>query len=78
VDGTAFAGDAHEHKCRRDIGVENHPDLDQFLRIEQGQGIVKMGYSRDNMSLQGRVSDDDAIVIPAGTGTILSIQVTYR
>jgi mannose-6-phosphate isomerase-like protein (cupin superfamily) len=34
-----------------DIGVEIHPELDQFLRIEQGQGIVQMGYSRDNMNL---------------------------
>jgi mannose-6-phosphate isomerase-like protein (cupin superfamily) len=50
-----------------DIGVEIHPELDQFLRIEQGQGIVQMGYSRDNMNLQGRVSEDDAIIIPAGT-----------
>ena len=50
-----------------DIGVENHPNLDQFLRIEQGKGIVKMGYNRDNLNLQAGVSDDDAIIIPAGT-----------
>jgi mannose-6-phosphate isomerase-like protein (cupin superfamily) len=50
-----------------DIGVENHPELDQFLRIEQGQGLIRMGYSRDNMNLQARISDDDAIIVPAGT-----------
>lgn len=50
-----------------DIGAEIHPNLDQFLRIEQGQGITKMGSSRDNMNLQASVSDDDAIMIPAGT-----------
>lgn len=50
-----------------DIGAEIHPNLDQFLRIEQGQGITKMGLSRDNMNLQANVSDDDAIMIPAGT-----------
>lgn len=50
-----------------DIGAEIHPYLDQFLRIEQGQGITKIGYSRDNMNLQASVSDDDAIMIPAGT-----------
>jgi mannose-6-phosphate isomerase-like protein (cupin superfamily) len=50
-----------------DIGVEIHPDVDQFLRIEQGQGLVKMGYSRDNMNLQANVSDSDAIIVPAGT-----------
>ncbi|HBD86020.1 MAG TPA: cupin domain-containing protein, partial [Clostridiales bacterium] len=31
-----------------DIGLENHPDNDQFLRIEQGRGLVKMGESKDN------------------------------
>ncbi len=50
-----------------DIGAEIHPELDQFLRIEQGQGLVQMGYTRDNMNLQARVSDDDAIIVPAGT-----------
>lgn len=50
-----------------EIGVENHPNLDQFIRIEQGQGLVKMGYSRDAMNAQSSVSDNDAIIIPAGT-----------
>ena len=49
-----------------DIGVENHPNLDQFLRIEQGKGLVKMGYTRDNLNLEASVSDDDAIIVPAG------------
>ena len=50
-----------------DIGLENHPNLDQFIRIEQGQGLVKMGYSKDNLDFQRRVADDYAIIIPAGT-----------
>jgi len=50
-----------------DIGAEVHPHLDQFLRVEQGRGLVKMGNSRDNMNLQANVSDDDAIIVPAGT-----------
>lgn len=50
-----------------DIGLENHPDLDQFIRIEQGQGLVKMGNKKDNLDFQRRVSDDFAIIIPAGT-----------
>ena len=32
-----------------DIGLEIHPDNDQFLRIEQGQGIVQMGKNKDNL-----------------------------
>lgn len=49
-----------------DIGLEVHPSTDQFLRIEEGQGLVKMGDSRDNLNFQKTVSDDFAIVIPAG------------
>nr|WP_319487633.1 cupin domain-containing protein [uncultured Caproiciproducens sp.] len=50
-----------------DIGLENHPNLDQFIRIEQGQGLVKMGESKDNLNFQKRVAEDYAIIIPAGT-----------
>jgi mannose-6-phosphate isomerase-like protein (cupin superfamily) len=49
-----------------DIGAETHSQLDQFLRIEEGKGLVKMGYRRDRMDLQAAVSDDDAILVPAG------------
>lgn len=49
------------------IGLENHPHLDQFIRIEQGQGLVKMGYSKDNLDFQRRVFEDYAVIIPAGT-----------
>lgn len=50
-----------------DIGTEIHPELDQFLRIEQGRGLAQMGFTRENMNMQANVSDDDAIIIPAGT-----------
>ncbi|MHB0832782.1 cupin domain-containing protein [Bacillus licheniformis] len=50
-----------------DIGLEIHPNVDQFLRIEQGRGIVKMGKSKENLNFQRNVYDDTAIVIPAGT-----------
>ena len=50
-----------------DIGLEVHPDVDQFLRIESGQGLTLMGESKDNLSLQQPVYDDSAIFIPAGT-----------
>ncbi|MED1738931.1 cupin domain-containing protein [Bacillus swezeyi] len=50
-----------------DIGLEMHSDVDQFLRVEQGRGIVKMGKSKDHLNFQRNVYDDSAIVIPAGT-----------
>lgn len=50
-----------------DIGLEMHPHVDQFLRIEQGQGITQMGNSKDCLNFQQYVCDDWAIFIPAGT-----------
>ena len=50
-----------------DIGLEMHPDVDQFLRIEQGQGITQMGKTRDNLNFKRNVYDNSAILIPAGT-----------
>ena len=50
-----------------EIGLEMHPDLDQFIRLEQGEGIIMMGDSRKNLNFQRKVSDDYVILIPAGT-----------
>lgn len=49
-----------------DIGLEVHPHLDQFIRIEEGEGLVKMGNSENNLDFQRRVYDDFAFIIPAG------------
>ncbi|WP_153462924.1 MULTISPECIES: cupin domain-containing protein [Sediminibacillus] len=50
-----------------DIGLERHPHVDQFLRIEQGQGVVQMGRRKDDLRFVRNVFDDSAIMIPAGT-----------
>lgn len=49
-----------------DIGLEMHPDVDQFIRIEQGEGFVVMGDSPHNLDFRRRVGDDYVIFIPAG------------
>lgn len=49
-----------------DIGLEVHPTDDQFLRIEQGQGIVQMGDFKDQLNYVKKVSDNFAIMVPAG------------
>lgn len=49
-----------------DIGLEIHPDVDQFIRIEAGEGRVKMGDSKDRLDFQAKVCDNFAIFIPAG------------
>ncbi|MGG6313165.1 cupin domain-containing protein [Paenibacillus macerans] len=49
-----------------DIGLEAHPTVDQFLRIEEGQGIVRMGDTKDTINFEKRVYDNYAIMVPAG------------
>jgi mannose-6-phosphate isomerase-like protein (cupin superfamily) len=43
-----------------------HPTTDQFIRIEEGQGLVQMGDSKDKLDFQEMAYDDYAIMIPAG------------
>lgn len=50
-----------------EIGVERHPRVDQFIRIEHGQGQVKMGRSRENWELQRTIGPGFGFFIPAGT-----------
>ncbi|MBS7529011.1 cupin domain-containing protein [Hazenella sp. IB182353] len=50
-----------------DIGLEVHPDTDQFLRIEQGQGLVQMGKQKDQLDFKAEAYDGFAIMVPAGT-----------
>ena len=54
-------------KVGDDIGLEIHPSTDQFLRIEQGQGMVQMGKSKNNLNFKRNLTDDSAIMVPAGT-----------
>ncbi|WP_226087936.1 cupin domain-containing protein [Mesobacillus sp. S13] len=49
-----------------DIGLEIHETGDQFIRVEEGEALVQMGDSKDNLDFESRVSDDFAIMIPEG------------
>ena len=49
-----------------DIGLEKHDDIDQFLRIEDGKGLVQMGDTKDNLDFEREVEDDDVVLVPAG------------
>ena len=50
-----------------EIGLEVHDDVDQFLRVEGGTGLVEMGPARDDLSFRRQVSEDDAVLVPAGS-----------
>ena len=52
---------------RGDIGVEMHPNVDQFIRIEGGNAKVYMGRDRNSLQEKARVDGRYAIIIPAGT-----------
>lgn len=49
-----------------DIGLEMHPDVDQFIRIERGNAEVTMGDMKDMVSFRENLKDDDIVIIPAG------------
>lgn len=50
-----------------DVGLEVHPDTDQFLRLEQGKAKVSMGASKDSLDKEWDAEDDFAIFVPADT-----------
>jgi mannose-6-phosphate isomerase-like protein (cupin superfamily) len=49
-----------------EIGLEQHTDTDQFLRIEDGQGKVLMGDTENSLTFVQTVEKDFAIFVPAG------------
>ena len=50
-----------------DIGLEMHPNVDQFLRIEHGNGVTAMGLTEDNLAYVQPVFENSAVFVPAGT-----------
>ena len=48
-------------KPEEDIPLEVHNHIDQFLRIEEGEALVKINKKEINLK------DDDIIIIPAGS-----------
>ena len=48
-------------KPNEDIGLEVHPNVDQFFRIEKGQGKVVID------GIEHEISDGVAVIVPAGS-----------
>ena len=48
-------------KPNEDIGLEVHPNVDQFFRIEKGQGKVVID------GIEHEISDGSAVIVPAGS-----------
>ena len=50
-----------------EVGLEQHIDTDQFLRIEDGEAKVVMGASKESLTFVKAAEADFAIIVPAGT-----------
>lgn len=50
-----------------DIGLEMHPETDQFLRLDAGRGRVQIGSAKDQLTFEKEVSDGWCILVPAGS-----------
>jgi len=50
-----------------DIGLEMHPETDQFLRLDAGRGRAQIGTTKDRLTFDKEVSDGWCILIPAGS-----------
>jgi mannose-6-phosphate isomerase-like protein (cupin superfamily) len=50
-----------------DIGLEMHPETDQFLRLDAGRGRVQIGIAKDRLTFEAEVSDGWCIMVPAGS-----------
>lgn len=48
------------------IGLEAHPETDQFLRVDAGRGRCVMGPAKDQLDFTQEVEDGWSIQVPAG------------
>lgn len=49
------------------IGLEVHPETDQFLRVDAGRGRCVMGPTEDDLVFEQEVTDGWSIQVPAGS-----------
>lgn len=50
-----------------EVGLEVHPDTDQFFRVESGNGKAVMGPAEKKLIFEQKIDDESVILIPAGT-----------
>ena len=50
-----------------EIGLEVHPDTDQFIRVESGTALAELGPAADKLTEKRRMDDRYALMVPAGT-----------
>ena len=50
----------------KQIDLEIHNELDQFIRVEQGQAQVLLGEDKNDLNIEKNAEGDWAVLIPAG------------
>lgn len=50
-----------------DIGLEMHPETDQFIRLDGGRGRAQMGPAEDELTFDQEVEDGWCVLVPAGS-----------
>jgi mannose-6-phosphate isomerase-like protein (cupin superfamily) len=50
-----------------DIGLEKHPETDQFIRLDRGRGRAQMGPSKDELTFDLEVTVGWCVMVPAGS-----------
>jgi mannose-6-phosphate isomerase-like protein (cupin superfamily) len=48
------------------IGLEAHPETDQFLRLDAGRGLAQIGPSAEELTFEQEVTDGWCVLVPAG------------
>src|SRR5674476_1050822 len=46
-----------------DIGLEKHPDTDQFIRLDRGRGRAQMGPAKDELTFDQEVTDGWCVTV---------------
>lgn len=49
-----------------EIGLEVHPETDQFIRVEEGSAIVQIGACKNQVDYEQKMCKGDAVFVPAG------------
>lgn len=52
---------------RGDIGVEMHPETDQFIRVEEGNAEIHMGSCREMLDTRHHLGTGEGVFVPCGT-----------
>lgn len=50
-----------------EVGLEQHTDTDQLIRVESGRALVCMGACKEKLDVRRCLNSGDAVLLPAGT-----------